>query len=66
MILRFLLAMLMLSSWPALGQIHDVVKASEIDKMFAHTAQSLAVLTKTNYAVEFRVSSGNAGGRETD
>jgi mannose-6-phosphate isomerase-like protein (cupin superfamily) len=66
MIPRLLLAILMLGAWSGWGQIHDVVKASEIDKMFAVTVQSLGVLAKTNYAVEFRVSSENAGRLKTD
>jgi mannose-6-phosphate isomerase-like protein (cupin superfamily) len=55
-------AILLLSAWPGWSQLRDVVKSPEIDKTFASTSHSLAVLTKTNYAVEFRVSSG---GQET-
>lgn len=63
--MRSLLAILLLSAWPGRCQIRDVVKSSEIDKTFARTARSLEVLAKTNYAVEFRVSSGSAGVRQT-
>src|SRR5579864_1599302 len=53
-------AILLLGAWPGLCQIRDVVKSTEIDEMFARTGQSLEVLAKTNFAVEFRVGSGGA------
>src|SRR5260370_8279022 len=59
--MRSLLAILLLSAWPGRCQIRDVVKSSEVEKTFARTEQSLEVLAKTNYAVEFRVSAGSAG-----
>jgi mannose-6-phosphate isomerase-like protein (cupin superfamily) len=52
---------LTLSALPAAGQLRDVVKSAEIDKLFAKAAPSLAVLTKNNYAVEFRVAQGASG-----
>ena len=63
--MRFVIAIMLLSAWPGRCQIRDVVKSDEIDKMFAHTAQTLEVLAKTNYAVEFRVSSGGAQARQS-
>jgi mannose-6-phosphate isomerase-like protein (cupin superfamily) len=63
--MRSLLAILWLSAGPGWCQIRDVVKSSEVDKTFARTEQSLEVLAKTNYAVEFRVSSGSAGVPQT-
>src|SRR5260370_25428874 len=64
--MRSLLAILLLSAWPGRCQIRDVVKSSEVEKTFARTEQSLEVLAKTNYAVEFRVSAGSAGARRAD
>jgi mannose-6-phosphate isomerase-like protein (cupin superfamily) len=64
--MRFLAAIVLLSILPAQCQIRDVVKSVEIDKILSHTSQSVDVLAKTNYAVQFRVSSGGAGARQTD
>lgn len=64
--MQFLIALLLVSSFPSRGQIRDVVRASEIDETFARTAGSLQALAKTNYAVEFRVNSGGSGARQTD
>jgi len=63
--MRFLLVFLLLSAWPGRCQIRDVVKSAEIDQIFARTMQSLEVLAKTNYAVQFRVSSKGPGARQT-
>jgi len=59
-------AILLLSAWPGWCQLRAVVKSSAIDETFASTAQSFEVLTKTNYAVEFRVSSGGQEARKSD
>jgi len=61
--MRYVIAILLLSAWPGCCQIRDVVKSAEIDKMFAGAGQSVEVLAKTNYAVEFRV--GSAGAQQT-
>ena len=61
--MRFGTAILLLGAWPGFCQIRDVVKSTEIDEMFARTGQSLEVLAKTNFAVEFRVGSAGPGAR---
>ena len=53
---------LILASLPACGQIRDVVKSAEIDKLFAGARPSLAVLTKNNFAVEFRAVTAPSNG----
>jgi mannose-6-phosphate isomerase-like protein (cupin superfamily) len=62
--MRFVTAILLLSAWPGRCQLRDVVKSADIDKMFARTNQTLEVLAKTNYAVDFRVASAGAGARQ--
>jgi len=59
--MRFSLTILFLTSWLAYGQLRDVVKSDDVDKMFARAVPSLEVLTKPNFAVVFRVTSGKAG-----
>jgi len=56
---------LVLVSWPLCGQLRDVVKTEEIDKMFARARPSLEVLSKPNLAVAFRVASGSSGAWQT-
>jgi mannose-6-phosphate isomerase-like protein (cupin superfamily) len=58
------LTILVIVSWPAFGQLRDVVKSDEIDKLFARALPSLDVLVKPNIAVVFRVSSGKPGAWE--
>ena len=58
--MRFSLTIL-LASWPACGQLRDVVKSDDVDKMFSRAGPSLEVLAKPNFAVVFRVSSGKPG-----
>jgi mannose-6-phosphate isomerase-like protein (cupin superfamily) len=62
--MRFPLPILLLVSWPVAGQLRDVVKSSEVDKMFAGASPSLEVLAKPNMAVVFRLSSGKPGAWE--
>jgi hypothetical protein len=62
--MRFPLTILLLISWPVCGQLRDVVKSDDVDKMFAQAAPSIEVLAKPNIAVVFRVSSGNPGAWE--
>jgi mannose-6-phosphate isomerase-like protein (cupin superfamily) len=62
--MRFPLTILLLISWPLCGQLRDVVKSDDVDKMFARAAPSIEVLAKPNIAVVFRVSSGNPGAWE--
>lgn len=50
----------------ASGQIRDVVKSAEVDNLFAAAAPSLAVLTKNNFAVTFRVVSGAPANEQKD
>ena len=59
--MRFSLTILLLASWPACGQLRDVVKSDEVDKMFARAGPSLEALAKPNFAVVFRVISGKPG-----
>lgn len=59
--MRFVAVILLFSSAPGNCELRDVVKSTEIDKMFART-QSLDVLTKPNLAVVFRVAAGEPGG----
>jgi len=59
--MRFLLANLLLACLPASGQLRDVVKSAEVDKMFVHAGESLEVLAKPNLAIVFRVSSEKTG-----
>jgi mannose-6-phosphate isomerase-like protein (cupin superfamily) len=59
-------AMLLLSTCPGQCQIRDVIKSAEIDEIFARTVQSIEVLAKTNYGVEFRTTSRAATGPRTD
>ena len=61
--MRFLLTILLLISWPVCGQLRDVVKSDDVDKI-ASAALSIEVLAKPNIAVVFRVSSGNPGAWE--
>lgn len=58
--MRFWPFMLMLTAVSGRSQVRDVVKRGEIDQMFARTTQALDVLTKPNYAIQFRVSSTTA------
>jgi len=62
--MRFLLAFLLTAS-AGLCQMRDVLKSAEIDQMFARTTDPLAVLTKPNYAVQFRVNSQGSGASQT-
>ena len=62
--MRFPLPILLLVSWPACGQLRDVVKSDEVDKMFARAVPSLEVLAKPNIAIVFRVNSGKPGAWE--
>jgi mannose-6-phosphate isomerase-like protein (cupin superfamily) len=62
--MRFSLTIVLLVSWPACGQLRDVVKSNEVDKMLARAIPSLEVLAKPNIAVVFRVSSGKPGAWE--
>ena len=59
--MRFSLTILLLASWPACGQLRDVVKSDEVDKMFARAGPSVEALAKPNFAVVFRVISGKPG-----
>src|ERR1041385_201556 len=59
--MRFLLANLLLACLPASGQLRDVVKSAEVDKMFMRARQSLEVLAKPNLAIVFRLSSEKTG-----
>jgi mannose-6-phosphate isomerase-like protein (cupin superfamily) len=59
--MRFSLTILLLVSGPACGQLRDVVKSDQVDKMFAGAGSSLEVLAKPNFAIVFRVSSGKPG-----
>ena len=59
-----LLTILMIASGPAIGQLRDVMKSAEVDRMFARAGDSLQVLAKPNMAVDFRVSSGKPGARQ--
>jgi mannose-6-phosphate isomerase-like protein (cupin superfamily) len=63
--MRLLTAVLLAGAWTARGEIRDVVKSAEIDRMFEGTGQSLEVLAKTNYAVVFRVVQGGPGAWRT-
>jgi mannose-6-phosphate isomerase-like protein (cupin superfamily) len=58
------LTILLLLSWPLCGQLRDVVKSDEVDKMFSRARPSLEVLVKPNLAVVFRVSAGKPGAAE--
>jgi mannose-6-phosphate isomerase-like protein (cupin superfamily) len=62
--MRFLLAFLLTVS-AGLCQIRDVLKSGEIDQMFARTTEVLEVLTKPNYAVQFRVSPTGSDASQT-
>lgn len=59
--MRSAIALLFVVFWPAYGQLRDVVKSDDVDKMFARATPSIEVLSKPNLALVFRVSSGNAG-----
>jgi mannose-6-phosphate isomerase-like protein (cupin superfamily) len=63
--MRLMIAIVLFGGCPGLCQLRDVVKSAEIDRMFARAAPSLEVLTKTNYAVEFRAVSGSAAARQS-
>ena len=63
--MRFLIAFLLLTASPGLCQVRDVLKNAGIDQMFARTTETLEVLAKPNYAVQFRVSSQRSGARQT-
>src|SRR5262249_24594671 len=64
--MRFLAVIFLAGTTMASGEIRDVVKSADIDKMFAQTSESREVLAKTNYALVFRVNSGDTGARKTD
>lgn len=63
--MRLAMAILLMTA-AGQGQIRDVMKSAEVDKLFARTGQSLAVLAKNNYAVEFRVHTGSPAATTTD
>lgn len=60
--MRCLVAILVTAALPLGGQIRDVVKSAEIDKLFRAATPSFAALTKNNYAVVFRTVSGEGSG----
>jgi mannose-6-phosphate isomerase-like protein (cupin superfamily) len=64
--MRYLLAIILLSAGPVWSQLHDAVKSAEIDKMFARATQPLPVLTKQNYAIEFRARNAATPAGQTD
>ncbi len=53
-----LLTILLLSAWPGLCEIRDVLKSAEIDALMAKTQNSTDVLVKPNYIISLRVQSG--------
>ena len=59
--MRYPLTFLLFASWPACGQLRDVVKTDEVEKLFASAGPSREVLSKPNFAVVFRASSGGPG-----
>jgi len=61
--MRLPIAMLLVSC-PVWGQLRDVVKSDEVDKMFARARPSLEVLAKPNLAVVFRASAEKHGAAE--
>src|SRR5689334_4051113 len=64
-LMRFGIAILLVSVGPGWCELRDVVKSAEVDRLFAHTAQSTDVLVKNNFAVVFRVAAGGPGGWQT-
>ncbi len=54
----WLLPLLLLGAWPALCEIHDILKSAEIDALLAKTEKSTDVLVKSNYIIQLRVQTG--------
>ena len=59
--MRVLAVILTVAAAVARGEIRDVVKSAEVDRMFAGAGPALTVLAKTNYTIEFRSASGSSG-----
>jgi mannose-6-phosphate isomerase-like protein (cupin superfamily) len=63
--MRNLLPLLLLFAPGLPAEIKDVLKSAEIDRMFAHNGESLAVHERPNFAVALRVAEGKAKAPQT-
>ncbi|HLX44087.1 MAG TPA: cupin domain-containing protein [Bryobacteraceae bacterium] len=63
--MRYSITILLIACWPVCGQLRDVTKSEEIDKMFARAQPSLDVLVKPNLTITFRAASGKAVAPQT-
>src|SRR5215472_5518391 len=59
------LAALLVAGIPSPAQVRDVLKSAEIDGMFSAGAASREVLSKPNFAIDFR-STGASGSSARD